>query len=144
MKWKISSPFSSLLKDMCSQSVIQQPHAPFGSKWEMEEYICRHILLTEKILGFQAPPIFFAFPPLFILRLLSSEPGVSQSLRKERTEREKKKENPGLIKCLAVCVPSQFISLCLESIADVWERDCWGRSQLLQKWDTLFRKSMKS
>lgn len=44
------------------------------------------------------------------------------------------------MKCLTVYIPSQFISLTLESIADVWERDCWGQSQLLQKWGTLFRK----
>lgn len=36
------------------------------------------------------------------------------------THTEGKKENPGLIKCLTVCVSSQFISLCLESITDVW------------------------
>lgn len=44
------------------------------------------------------------------------------------------------MKCLTVYIPLQFISLTLESIADVWERDCWGQSQLLKKWGTLFRK----
>ena len=43
---------------------------------------------------------------------------------KEYVKRRRKEEkNPVLIKCLAVYVPSQFISLCLESIADVCEKE---------------------
>lgn len=46
----------------------------------------------------------------------------------------------GLIKYLAVCVPSQFFSLCLESIADEREKDCSGLPQLLQNWAVLFQE----
>lgn len=131
-----------VLLEICSQSIIRRPHAPFSSKRvQINSSVDIFCWKCSVSFGFG----LLTFPPLYTPQLLIPEPGPSVVMREcAKKEREKKGKNPGLIKCLAVYVPSQFISLCLESIADVWERDCWGRSQLLQKWGTLFRKSMKS
>lgn len=101
----------------------------FDCKRAMKKHIWRHILL---LLDAKGPPP-------------SPSPSVSQLLlfglfTANWNKKKRKRRKCSLMKCLTVYIPSQFISLSIESIADVWERDCWGQSQLLQKWGTLFRK----
>lgn len=95
----------------------------------MEKHIWRHVLL---MLDAKEPPPSSS----------SQSPSSSYSVYSQQTKifKKRKRRKCSLMKCLTVYIPSQFISLTVESIADVWERDCWGQSQLLQKWGTLFRK----
>lgn len=81
----------------------------FGSKWEVEEYICRQVLLTEKTLDLQAPPIPLSPSLLFTSCSSSFQSHVSLS-HKERT-RKKERRKSSLMKCLVVYVPSHFVSL---------------------------------
>lgn len=104
------------LSDMQDLSAIQHPCEPFAIKWEMEKYICRHILCHEAL------PIFVTSPPRFILQLVLSEPGIAQSQWKNT---QKEKDGPGLIKCLTVYISSQFISLS-------WVNTRWVRKRLLR------------